>query len=140
MIISTFLPEVENQNVSLLKQKESNILFSSLVFGVTFIIVSLLDLTITSLLISYTEGAGKSAFYESNAVASFYFKNWGISGLIWFKTGMVLLVTLIATFIHIHKPKMAMSVLAFASLATFAVVFYSTGLAYWWMVYGAKTH
>jgi len=86
----------------------------------TYILMSTLDLFMTYILLRTSP-----QFYESNPIANFFFHNWNIRGMIFFKFAMVTVVILISQIIGIKKPDTARRLLQCATLVVTCVVVYS---------------
>jgi hypothetical protein len=92
-----------------------------------FILVSALDLFMTSILLHH-QAAGGGRFYESNPIADYFLKVGGLSGLVYFKFTMVAVVVVIIHCIALSRLKAARRLFGFATLAGSAVVLYSFAL------------
>ena len=83
-----------------------------------FVVVSALDLMMTSLLLRQPH------FTEANPVALLFLSRWGLPGMVWFKFGMVAFVTALTQTIARHRPETARRLLDFATVICAAVVIY----------------
>jgi hypothetical protein len=91
-----------------------------------FLIVSVLDVLMTSLLLEDLTGAtGRTIFYESNPVARFFLEGWGLRGIVYFKFATVGLVEVIAHLVAMKKVAVARRLLEFGTLVVSVVVIYS---------------
>lgn len=91
-----------------------------------FAALSVADLFMTLQLVQ----AGDGQVYESNPVAEAWLTSYGWIGLSVYKALAMLLVIACALYVSVHRPKLGGSLLAFACLATGAVVGYSFYLAH----------
>lgn len=93
-----------------------------------FIGVSLLDFFVTWWLLLAGQ-VGRLRFVESNPVARYFIESWGpVKGMLGFKLGVVVVVSVIAQLIAIKRVDLGRLVLVFGSVATAAVVVYSVTL------------
>jgi hypothetical protein len=91
-----------------------------------FLIVSVLDVLMTSLLLEDLTGVtGQTIFYESNPVARYFFVGWGLRGIVYFKFLTVGLVEVIAHLVAMKKIAVARRLLEFGTLVVSVVVIYS---------------
>jgi hypothetical protein len=91
-----------------------------------FLIVSVLDVLMTSLLLGDLTGVtGRTIFYESNPVARFFFERWDLGGIVYFKFATVGLVEVIAHLVAMKKVAVARRLLEFGTLVVSVVVIYS---------------
>jgi Domain of unknown function (DUF5658) len=89
-----------------------------------FMLVSAMDVCMTYILLS--QDGGK--FVESNPVARFFIYGWGVKGMLYFKSAMVLFVCLLAQIIVRHRPRTARWLLIGATAVVAFVVAYSVRL------------
>lgn len=87
-----------------------------------FIGVSALDVFFTYLLLAY------GGYYEANPIAWWFIAGWGIKGMVYFKFGMVALITVLAQLIAVRHLVAARRVLNFGTLVVSVVVIYSLTL------------
>lgn len=66
-----------------------------------------------------------SRFIESNPVARWFYHGWGLSGMVWFKLGMVALVVVIAQVVAQRNERLAQALLIFGCVAVGGVFLYS---------------
>ncbi len=91
-----------------------------------FLIVSVLDVLMTCLLLEDLTGvAGRTIFYESNPVARFFFVHWHLSGIVYFKFGMVAFIEVLAHLVALKNVPVGRRLLEFGTLAVSVVVIYS---------------
>jgi hypothetical protein len=91
-----------------------------------FLIVSVLDVLMTSLLLGDLTGVtGRTIFYESNPVARFFLERWDLGGIVYFKFATVGLVEVIAHLVAMKKVAVARRLLEFGTLVVSVVVIYS---------------
>lgn len=88
-----------------------------------FLLVSIADLVMTYWLLSYSPN-----FYESNPVANWFFKNWNMAGMTFFKFGVVAFVVVISEFVERRRVGSGKFVLILGIVVTAAVVAYSVRL------------
>ena len=88
-----------------------------------FLLVSIADLVMTYWLLSINPNV-----YESNPLANWFFANWNIAGMTFFKFGVVALVVVISEFVERRRAGAGKFVLILGSLVTAAVVAYSVHL------------
>ena len=88
-----------------------------------FLLVSIADLVMTYWLLSVNPHV-----YESNPLANWFFANWNIAGMTFFKFGVVALVVIISEFVEHRRAGAGKFVLILGSLVTAAVVAYSVHL------------
>jgi hypothetical protein len=86
-----------------------------------FAVLSLVDLSFTFILLSYSGGK----IYESNPFADAWLATYGWAGLIVYKVMGLLLVAVVASFISLRQPQTGKRLLTFAILALAAVTLYS---------------
>jgi hypothetical protein len=91
-----------------------------------FILVSALDLMMTSLLLRQPH------FTEANPVALVFLDHWGLAGMVWFKLMMVTCVVALTQTIARHRPETARRLLDFATFLCAAVVVYGVLLFVWY--------
>jgi hypothetical protein len=91
----------------------------------TFLLLSIADLYLTWRLVSQGDGR----LLESNPVASYWLSNYGWSGMIAFKLGMVVLIGTLAGLIAWRRPRTSELMMTFACGAQSAVAVYSIFLA-----------
>lgn len=89
-----------------------------------FILLSLADLALTKLLLE----EGDFMIYEANPLANFILKSQGWLGLVLFKLGAILMISVIICLVGYFRPATAKRLLTFACLLMSAVVAYSTFL------------
>lgn len=68
-----------------------------------------------------------SRFIESNPIARWFYHGWGITGMVWFKLGMVAFVVTLAQIVARKNERLAQAVLMFGCVAVGCVFIYS----YW---------
>ncbi len=90
-----------------------------------FILVNALDVFMTYLLLRTNQPGNSTRFFESNQIANYFIAGWGIKGMVYFKFGLVAVVTVIAQIVVRKKPETARYLLNFGSLVVAAVVIYS---------------
>lgn len=88
-----------------------------------FLLMSIADLVMTYWLLSINPNV-----YESNPLANWFFANWNIAGMTFFKFGVVALVVIISEFVEHRRAGAGKFVLILGSLVTAAVVAYSLHL------------
>lgn len=88
-----------------------------------FLLLSIADLVITYYLLNLSPD-----FYESNPIANWFFKNWNIAGMTFFKFGVVAFVITIAEIVERKRPGSGKFVLFLGCVVTAAVVVYSIRL------------
>ncbi len=91
-----------------------------------FVMVSLLDLLMTSLLLR------TGSFFETNPLADFFISGWGLVGMTGFKLVLVALILMVVNLIAIWRVSTARGILLFGSLFTGSIVVYSLSL---WLGY-----
>ena len=84
-----------------------------------FVIVSLLDLLMTSLLLR------TGSFIESNPFAGFFYEGWGMLGMTGFKMILVGMILLVVNIIGIWRLPTARGLLVMGSISTGGIVIYS---------------
>lgn len=89
-----------------------------------FIMVSTLDVIMTWYLVK-SAGDNHTWFVESNPFARYFWDRWDFDGLVFFKFGLVALVSVICQIIARQKIDVARRVLYFATLMVTSVVIYS---------------
>lgn len=97
-----------------------------------FLLVSIADLVMTYWLLSYSPN-----FYESNPLANWFFKNWNVAGMTFFKFGVVAFVVVISEYVERHRVGAGKFVLIIGTVVTAAVVVYSYHL---FRTYQASPH
>jgi hypothetical protein len=91
-----------------------------------FLIVSVLDVMMTCLVLGDLMGlTGETIFYESNPVARYFFEHWQLSGIIFFKFGMVAFIEIISHIVAIKNVAVGRRLLEFGTLIVSFVVIYS---------------
>ena len=90
---------------------------------VVLILVSIADLVMTYFLLSLNAN-----FYEANPVANWFFKNWNIAGMTFFKFAVVAIAIVIAEFVERRRPGAGKFVLLTGIVVTAYVVYYSYNL------------
>jgi len=90
-----------------------------------FLLINIGDLVMTYWLLSVSPN-----IYESNPVANWFFKNWNIAGMTFFKFAVVAFVVIISEYVERRRAGAGKFVLILGSLVTAAVVAYSVHL-YW---------
>ncbi|WP_298867500.1 DUF5658 family protein [uncultured Gimesia sp.] len=91
-----------------------------------FILVNALDVFMTYLLLRTNQQPGGSNYIvESNQIANYFIAGWGIKGMVYFKFGLVAVVTVIAQIVFTKRPTTARLLLNLGSLVVAAVVIYS---------------
>ena len=97
-----------------------------------FIMASTLDVIMTWYLVSLSAAASAEGtltwFVESNPAASYFMDLWGFDGLVFFKFGMVALVSVLCQLIARHKVEVARRVLYLSTFMVTSVVVYSVVL------------
>jgi|SRR5579872_4568788 len=93
-----------------------------------FIMASTLDVVMTLYLVAGSTSDHHIRFVESNPFARFFWDTWGPDGLVFFKFGLVALVSVICQIIARHKVELARKVLYFATFMVTSVVVYSVVL------------
>ena len=93
-----------------------------------FIMASTLDVVVTWYLVTRSTADNHTWFVESNPFARYFLDSWGFDGLVFFKFGLVALVSVICQVIARHKVEVARRVLYFATLVVTSVVVYSVVL------------
>ena len=93
-----------------------------------FIMASTLDVMVTWYLVTSSTSDHHIQFVESNPFARYFWDSWGADGLVFFKFGLVALVSVICQIIARHKVEVARRVLYFATLMVTSVVVYSVVL------------
>ena len=91
---------------------------------------STLDVIMTWYLVTHSTEGSHTWFVESNPVARYFMDSWGFDGLVYFKFGMVAVVSVICQLIARHKVEVARRVLYFATLMVTSVVVYSVVLMF----------
>jgi hypothetical protein len=89
-----------------------------------FVVVSAMDVLMTVRLL-YLGDEDRQFFFESNPVARFFLREWGIRGMIYFKFAMVAFVCVLSQIIAQHKPAVARRLLVGATGIVAVVVIYS---------------
>ncbi|HEX6987086.1 MAG TPA: DUF5658 family protein [Planctomycetaceae bacterium] len=84
-----------------------------------FILVNILDIFLTYLLLR------QGGHDEGNPVARFFLNHWGLSGLVYFKMGMVAFVCLVTQLIARYRLRTARALLYLLTAIVGAVVVYS---------------
>jgi hypothetical protein len=92
-----------------------------------FILVSALDVFMTCILLSHQTADGQH-FYESNPIANYFFMQWGMKGMVFFKFAMVSFVMVIVQLIAMERLKTAQRLCSFATALSCVVVIYSLSL------------
>lgn len=91
-----------------------------------FILVGALDVFMTYLILrSSAEGRTSNVLIEGNPIARAILVRWGISGMVYFKFGMIAFVVVIAELIGHHRPAAGRGLLRVGTLIVAAVVAYS---------------
>src|SRR5437879_4332840 len=90
-----------------------------------FILESTMDVLMTWYLLGYGSSDVHICFVESNPVPLYFLDSWGLDGLVYFKFGLVALVSAVCQIIARRKVEVARRVLNFATLMVTAVVIYS---------------
>jgi hypothetical protein len=91
-----------------------------------FLIVSVLDVMMTYILLAdIPEVGGRVIFYESNPVARYFLKEWGVSGIVYFKFATVAVVEIIAHVVALRRIEVGRRLLEFGTLVVSCVVIYS---------------
>jgi hypothetical protein len=91
-----------------------------------FILVNALDVFLTFVLL-YLED-----FRESNIIASYVLERWGVTGMVYFKFGLVAFITVIAQVAARKKLSLGRWLLNFGTFLTGVVVVYSSFLLVRW--------
>lgn len=86
---------------------------------IVFVMASALDIFMTYLLIY------SGRFVESNPIADYFIRHWGVKGMVYFKMIMTGFVCVLAQIIALKKPAYAEFVLKLGTLVVGAVVIYS---------------
>ena len=92
-----------------------------------FILVNALDVFLTFILLNL-EG-----FRESNLIADYVLQRWGISGMVYFKFGLVAFITVVAQVVARKKLSLGRRLLNFGTFVTGCVVVYSGYLLIRWI-------
>ncbi len=92
-----------------------------------FILVNALDVFLTFILLNL-EG-----FRESNLIADYVLQRWGISGMVYFKFGLVAFITVVAQVVARKKLSLGRWLLNFGTFVTGGVVLYSGYLLIRWI-------
>ena len=91
-----------------------------------FLLASVLDVMMTYLMLwDVPEPEGRVMFYESNPVARWFLRGWGLTGIIAFKFTMVAVVEVIAHVIALRQLQLGRRLLEFGTLVVSLVVLYS---------------
>jgi Domain of unknown function (DUF5658) len=91
-----------------------------------YLIVSVLDVMMTCLLLGDLMGVtGETIFYESNPVARYFLEGWGLTGIIFFKFGMVAFIEVISQIVATKNEAAGRRLLEFGTLVVSVVVIYS---------------
>jgi hypothetical protein len=91
-----------------------------------FLIVSVLDVMMTYMMLyDMPESEGRAMFYESNPVAGYILKGWGLRGIVIFKFSMVAVVEVIAQVVALRKLELGRRLLEFGTVVVALVVLYS---------------
>jgi hypothetical protein len=91
-----------------------------------FLIASVLDVLMTCMLLEDLTGVtGRTIFYESNPVAGYFFHQWHLAGIVYFKFVMVGFIEVIAHIIALKNVAVGRRLLDFGTLIVSVVVIYS---------------
>jgi Domain of unknown function (DUF5658) len=91
-----------------------------------FLLASVLDVMMTYLMLwDVPEPEGRVMFYESNPVARWFLKDWGLTGIIAFKFTMVAVVEVIAHIVALRQLQVGRRLLEFGTIVVSLVVLYS---------------
>lgn len=88
-----------------------------------FVLANLLDFVVTYRMLLYRGGA--VVFSESNPFAGYFLNRWGIEGLLWFKSVVVLFVCVVAQLAYRRRPDLARLLLIAGTTAVTVIVIYS---------------
>ena len=88
---------------------------------VIFLVLSLIDLSLTWFLLSNSGGR----VYESNPIADAWLASYGWAGLVIYKVAGLILVASVILFVSYRQPQTGRRLLAFAICALTVVAFYS---------------
>jgi hypothetical protein len=92
-----------------------------------FVLVSALDVFMTCILLHHQTADGRQ-FYESNPIASFFLRQWGLPGMALYKFALVSLVAAIVQFVAGERIVTARRLCGFATVLSCLVVLYSLSL------------
>lgn len=87
-----------------------------------FIGASAIDLFMTYVMLRH------GGFTESNPVAQYFIASWGVKGMVYYKFGMVAVISTIAFVVAQSRPHVAQRLLWFATFVVTLVVLYSLAL------------
>ena len=91
-----------------------------------FILVGALDVFMTYMILrSSAEGRTANVLIEGNPIARAILHRWGISGMVYFKFGMIALVSVIAEVVGQKRVELGRNLLRLGTLVVGAVVIYS---------------
>lgn len=91
-----------------------------------FILVGSLDVFMTYIILrSSAEGRTANVMIESNPIARAIIHRWGITGMVYFKFGMIAVVSIIAEIIGQSRPQVGRNLLRGGTVIVAAVVIYS---------------
>jgi hypothetical protein len=91
-----------------------------------FLLVNVLDVMMTFMMLTdVPEPEGRVMFYESNPVARWFLKDWGVTGIIAFKFTMVAVVEVIAQVVALRQLQVGRRLLEFGTIVVSLVVLYS---------------
>lgn len=90
-----------------------------------FILVNALDVFMTYLLLRTNQPGSSAYVVESNQIANYFIAGWGVKGMVYFKFGLVAVVTVIAQIVFTKRPTIARYLLNIGSLVVAGVVIYS---------------
>ena len=91
-----------------------------------FILVGALDVFMTYMILrSSAEGRTANVLIEGNPIARAILHRWGISGMVYFKFGMIALVSVIAEAVGQKRVELGRNLLRLGTLVVGAVVIYS---------------
>ncbi|MCA9084984.1 MAG: hypothetical protein KDA81_13060 [Planctomycetaceae bacterium] len=94
-----------------------------------FILVGALDVFMTYLILRYSaEGRTRQVLIESNPLAQWVLRHWGIRGMVVFKFVMIALVAAIAEIVGQTRPQLGRGLLILGTTVVGAVVIYSLRL------------
>lgn len=91
-----------------------------------FILVGSLDVFMTYMILrSSADGRTSNVLIEGNPIARAILNRWGISGMVYFKFGMIALVSVIAEVVGQSRAELGRNLLRLGTLIVGAVVIYS---------------
>lgn len=91
-----------------------------------FILVGSLDVFMTYIILrSSAEGRTANVMIESNPIARAILHRWGITGMVYFKFGMIAVVSIIAEIVGQTRPQLGRNLLRLGAVIVATVVVYS---------------